>query len=63
MKQCRKLRCRCSAADDSDVAAFEAVEIDMIRAMRQQILRKRRQFRGNMLEMAEAGGDYHFICR
>src|SRR5262249_11919802 len=28
-------------------------------AVRQQLPRKHRQLRGNMLEMAEAGGDYH----
>src|SRR5262249_48993533 len=58
-----KLGCRCSAADDSDVAAFESVEIDMSGAVRQQILRKGCQLRGNMLEMAEARGDYHTLTR
>src|SRR5438105_4058058 len=32
-------------------------------AVRQQSLRKGRQLRGNMLEMAEAGGDYHPLGR
>src|ERR1700730_18308523 len=32
-------------------------------AVRQHILRKGRQLRGNMLEMAESGGDYHPLGR
>src|SRR3984893_16511075 len=32
-------------------------------AVRQQSLRKGRQLRGNMLEMAEAGGDHHPLGR
>lgn len=32
-------------------------------AVRQQILRKDCQLRGNMLEMAEARGDYHVLSR
>ncbi len=35
----------------------------MSATVRQQILRKGRQLRGNMLEMAETGGDYHPLSR
>lgn len=55
MKECRQLDCGCSCADDSDIAVFEALDVDVSGAVRQQIFGKSRQLRGNMLEMAEAG--------
>jgi hypothetical protein len=64
MTQDGRVSCeRWSPLHDRDVATFELVEIDMSGAVRQQILRKGRQLRGNMLEMAEAGGDCYPLGR